>query len=80
MNAHPSDVISLDIPLEMEYDTGHILGACIRVAHTFTFVGMKVGFLIEDAKQFIGNVEIAAIGCPEYLVEKYGIPASEYDG
>ena len=80
MNAHASDVISLDIPSGMECDTGHILGTCIRAAHTITFVGLKVGFLGEDAKQFIGNVEIAAIGCPEYLIEKYGTPASEYDG
>ena len=71
-NAHFSPCISLDIPSGMDCDTGMPHGCCIDALMTISFVGMKLGFGVESAQRFLGNVMITGIGCPNTLLTKYG--------
>ena len=80
MNEQRVPTFALDIPSGMDCDSGQPLGTCIEATNTMTFVGMKVGFLQEHAKHYLGKIEIVDIGCPQSLIEKYGTPAFKYDG
>ena len=75
-NTHPSPCIALDIPSGLDCDLGVSLGCCIEADLTITFVGEKLGFLQEDSHKYTGEVHVVGIGCPQSLVEKYGIKAT----
>jgi len=70
-NASKTTCISLDIPSGMDCDTGLPLGCCIEATVTISFVGLKKGFLEECARRYLGKIEIADIGCPQVLLDKY---------
>lgn len=72
-NAHSAPCISLDIPSGMECDSGLPLGCCIKASMTISFVGMKLGFQNERAKNVLGEVVVTDIGCPNSLLQTYGI-------
>jgi NAD(P)H-hydrate epimerase len=61
-------VLAVDIPSGMDCDTGKPLGACIVAKRTVTFVAEKIGFANPEAKQYLGEVTVADIGCPRELV------------
>jgi NAD(P)H-hydrate epimerase len=61
--------ISLDIPSGLDCDSGKPLGCCIQANLTITFFGKKLGFQNQSAKQFIGEVFVADIGCPQNIAE-----------
>jgi len=71
-NEHTAPCVSLDIPSGMDCDTGEPLGCCISAWMTISFVGMKLGFLGDSAKKYLGKVVIAEIGCPKLLLQDYG--------
>lgn len=56
--------ISIDIPSGLDCDSGEPLGCCINASKTITFIGKKLGFQQQVAKQHIGEIFIADIGCP----------------
>ena len=72
-NLCTSPCISLDIPSGMDCNSGLPLGCCIKATLTISFVGMKKGFLNNSARMNLGDVVVADIGCPNELLEKYGI-------
>jgi len=49
------------------------LGCCIKASMTISFVGMKLGFQNERAKSVLGEVVVTDIGCPNSLLQTYGI-------
>ena len=57
--------ISIDIPSGLDCDSGEVLGCCIKASKTISFVGKKLGFQQQVAKQHIGEIFIADIGCPQ---------------
>jgi NAD(P)H-hydrate epimerase len=64
-------VLAIDIPSGLDCDTGRPLGpACIRAKRTVTFVAEKTGFAAPDAREYLGEVIVADIGCPRELVEE----------
>ena len=67
-NENETPCISLDIPSGLDCNTGVPLGCCIHSIQTITFVGKKLGFQNETAKQYLGKVVIADIGCPQSLL------------
>ena len=79
INAFDRTCISLDIPSGLDCDDGTPHGCCVKANETITFVGLKMGFMRDHSRKFTGNVSVVDIGCPELLLEKYGVPASEYD-
>jgi NAD(P)H-hydrate epimerase len=66
-------VVAVDIPSGLDCDTGDPLGPTVRATHTVTFVAPKAGFANPKAKEWLGDVEVADIGAPRALLERYGI-------
>jgi len=62
-------ILAIDLPSGLDCDTGKPPGACVRATRTITFVAEKVGFRNPEAKQYLGEVEVAGIGCPREVVE-----------
>ncbi len=71
INALHLPILAVDIPSGMDCDTGLPLGeTCVRAARTVTFVAEKIGFDQPKAREFLGEVIVADIGCPRELVEE----------
>jgi hydroxyethylthiazole kinase-like uncharacterized protein yjeF len=64
MNAHPADILALDIPSGLHADTGAILGAAIQAAATITFIGLKQGLFTGQGPACCGEVSFADLGAP----------------
>jgi NAD(P)H-hydrate epimerase len=64
INTHPAPVLAIDVPSGLDCNTGQPFSACIRADLTVTFVAKKAGFASESAKEFLGKVLVAGIGCP----------------
>jgi NAD(P)H-hydrate epimerase len=80
VNESKKPVLAIDIPSGMDCDTGQPLGACIAAAQTITFVAQKAGFLLNPAaRQYLGTVFVADIGCPRELIEEVAQPPNEFD-
>jgi len=70
INASGARVLAVDIPSGLDCDTGRPLGPTVRADHTVTFVGPKKGFVAPEAKEWLGEVHVADIGCPRVLLER----------
>ncbi len=68
VNASPATVIAVDVPSGLNCDDGSVDGICVRADRTVTFVGLKQGFLVPAANQFLGHVTVAHIGLPHQWV------------
>jgi NAD(P)H-hydrate epimerase len=68
MNAHPAKKLAVDVPSGLDCDTGQPAAHTVRADHTYTFAGMKAGFMQSVAKPFIGNVHVCDIGVPPQLI------------
>jgi hydroxyethylthiazole kinase-like uncharacterized protein yjeF len=62
LNAASVPVLAVDIPSGLESDTGRILGAAVRAAHTVTFIGLKPGLLTLDGADCCGTVHVRTLG------------------
>jgi NAD(P)H-hydrate epimerase len=71
VNAGGRPVLAVDIPSGLDCDTGEPLGPTIRATHTATFVALKAGFRNPNARQWLGEVHVLAIGAPKKLVDEY---------
>ena len=60
--AQSAPVLAVDIPSGLESDTGRILGAAVRAAHTVTFIGLKPGLLTRDGPDCCGTVHVRTLG------------------
>jgi NAD(P)H-hydrate epimerase len=69
-------VLAVDLPSGLDCDTGQPLGACVRAAHTATFVSRKIGFDSPGADQFTGQVHVVDIGVPHMLLTRYATSPS----
>jgi NAD(P)H-hydrate epimerase len=60
-------ILSVDIPSGLDCDTGLPFGAAIKANCTVTFVAVKKGFVLENARAYTGDIFIASIGVePSY--------------
>lgn len=55
-------VVSADIPSGLNSDSGEVMGVCVRADKTVTFNALKTGLLLGEAKNFVGEIEVADIG------------------
>jgi hydroxyethylthiazole kinase-like uncharacterized protein yjeF len=55
VNAHPSPVVSLDIPSGLHTDTGEVLGIAIRATHTLCLGLWKRAFCQDVALPYLGQ-------------------------
>ena len=64
INAHPAPVLAVDLPSGLDADRGVPLGACVRATSTVTMAGVKSGFLMPGAAEWVGAISVADIGAP----------------
>jgi NAD(P)H-hydrate epimerase len=64
VNSSGLRVLALDVPSGLDCDSGRPMGACIRAAHTATFVAPKIGFGNPASRAWTGEVTVVPIGAP----------------
>ena len=69
INSSGASVISVDIPSGLDADEGVPLGKAVRADVTVTFVREKVGLSKVPAKEYLGKLIVAEIGCGFLLRE-----------
>ncbi len=57
-------IISIDLPSGLHTDTGEVLGTAIRATHTFCLGLWKLGFLQDQALDYIGKAELIDFDIP----------------
>jgi len=64
-------VVGVDIPSGISADTGHVLGAAVKCDMTVTFEFVKYGMLLNEGRQYSGNIKCEHIGLyvPESVSE-----------
>lgn len=61
-------VIAVDLPSGLDGESGQVLGAAFRAAHTVTFMTRKPGHLLMPGREHCGVLEVHDIGIPERIV------------
>ncbi len=69
LNEWPAKKLAIDVPSGLDCDTGQRANTTFRADHTCTFVAAKPGFLVEQAKPYVGRVQVLDIGAPRKLIE-----------
>ena len=64
INAHPGNVLALDIPTGIHGDSGVMMGSAVRADLTVTFVGLKTGLFQGDGPTCCGDVVFAGLDIP----------------
>ncbi|WP_089412279.1 NAD(P)H-hydrate dehydratase [Amphiplicatus metriothermophilus] len=74
VNAHPAQVLAVDLPSGIDADTGDVAGgdagAAIRAARTVTFFVKKPGHVLFPGRALCGAVEVVDIGIPFSTLEE----------
>lgn len=69
INESPAPVLALDVPSGLDADTGRVMGAAIVADCTLTFVGLKLGFYLGAAPDYIGELAFDALDIPPNMAE-----------
>lgn len=72
INRHPGKVLALDMPTGLHGDTGQVLGCAVRADLTVTFVGLKAGLFLGEARHYCGALHFAGLEIPEAC--RSGVP------
>jgi NAD(P)H-hydrate epimerase len=70
LNQADIPMVAVDIPSGLDANTGKALGNCIKADLTITFAHPKVGLLIPEGTEYVGELEIIDISIPKYLIEE----------
>lgn len=62
INASGDYILSADIPSGLNADSGKVMGACIKANKTVSFSPAKAGYLLNDGKDYVGEVVYADVG------------------
>ena len=73
INSTGYPVLAADCPSGLDCDTGRPLGCAVRATRTVTFVARKPGFLVAESRAYTGEVFVAEIGAPAFLIERFGV-------
>ena len=65
-------VLAVDLPSGLDANTGEVLGAAVRADVTVTFIARKPGFAAGAGPALVGDVRVAEIGIPRFLIESAG--------
>jgi NAD(P)H-hydrate epimerase len=69
INASGQPVFALDVPSGLNADTGHCPGGAIHADATITFIAGKRGLQTGRAADHVGELELATLGVPEYVLQ-----------
>ncbi|MDH3266233.1 MAG: NAD(P)H-hydrate epimerase, partial [Gammaproteobacteria bacterium] len=64
INAHSAKVVALDLPTGLHGDSGAVMGFAVKADLTVTFVGLKAGLFLGDARDYCGDIVMADLGIP----------------
>ncbi|MBW4560391.1 MAG: NAD(P)H-hydrate dehydratase [Mojavia pulchra JT2-VF2] len=64
LNTWNQPIFSIDLPSGLHTDTGEVLGIAIRATHTFCLGLWKLGFLQDQALDYIGEAELIDFDIP----------------
>ncbi len=70
INEYGAPVLSVDIPSGVSGDTGAVTGPAVVAERTVTFQNPKVGLVQYPGAAYAGELEIADIGIPAYLLDE----------
>ncbi|MBR0028588.1 MAG: NAD(P)H-hydrate epimerase, partial [Clostridia bacterium] len=73
INENSRYTLCVDVPSGINSDSGEVCGICIKADKTVTFAAYKVGMLLFPAADFTGEVTVADISIPDYIIEEEGI-------
>jgi len=79
INENAKFVLSVDIPSGINADTGKICGVAVKADKTVAFGAYKVGMLMFPGSDYAGEVKVAPISIPEYIIEEQGIEINVID-
>jgi NAD(P)H-hydrate epimerase len=65
LNASGLPVFALDIPSGLHTDNGRVLGCAVRAQCTLSFVGLKLGYYLDEGPDHLGRLYFDALGVPE---------------
>ncbi|MCD8181326.1 MAG: NAD(P)H-hydrate dehydratase [Firmicutes bacterium] len=68
INENAKYIMSVDVPSGINSDSGEICGICIKADKTVTFAAYKVGMLMFPAADYTGEVTVADISIPDYII------------
>ncbi|MGI6452184.1 MAG: NAD(P)H-hydrate dehydratase [Syntrophomonadaceae bacterium] len=68
INRQKLPVVSVDIPSGVEADTGKVHGTAVKATKTVTMALPKLGLFINQGREFTGELIIADISIPEFLL------------
>ncbi|MEM1096077.1 MAG: NAD(P)H-hydrate dehydratase [Bacteroidota bacterium] len=78
VNALSIPVVAVDIPSGLHADTGAVLGAAVRASLTVTMAAHKAGLLMGRGPDHTGEVVVADIGIPPYIMADVQAEAPMY--
>lgn len=73
INEYARYTLSVDVPSGINSDSGEICGICIKADKTVTFAAYKVGMLMFPAADYTGEVTVADISIPGYILEEQNL-------
>ncbi|SHG39336.1 NAD(P)H-hydrate epimerase [Thermosyntropha lipolytica DSM 11003] len=76
INSRGVPVIAVDIPSGVEADTGKVHSTAVRASHTVTFAAPKWGHILEPGADFTGNLTVADISIPRFLLEQSSLKSN----
>lgn len=79
INENAKYILSVDVPSGINSDSGEICGICIKTDRTVTFAAYKVGMLMFPAADYTGQVTVADISIPDYIIEGQNITINVID-
>lgn len=70
LNEHTGAVtIAIDLPSGLDATTGISADPCVKADQTFTMAFLKTGFFMNDGPRLCGDVDVAEISIPLFLVD-----------
>ncbi|MCX7714337.1 MAG: NAD(P)H-hydrate dehydratase [Clostridia bacterium] len=79
INRFSKYTLSVDIPSGLHADTGKLCGICVKASKTVTFAAYKTGMFMFPGADYTGDVELADISIPQYIIEKQDIKTNVID-
>jgi NAD(P)H-hydrate epimerase len=79
INDNAEYVLSVDIPSGINADSGEICGVCVKANKTVTFATYKIGMLMFPAADFVGDVTVADISIPQYIIDEENLQINVTD-
>ncbi len=70
INSSGKFTVAVDVPSGLDCQTGVPSAPTVRADLTITFVAAKTGMIADQARPYVGKIEVADIGVPRELIEK----------